>query len=409
MIGLCDCNSFYASCEALFRPDIRDKAILVLSNNDGIVIALNQKAKDIGFHRGDVYFKIKEEAKHNGAVCFSSNYELYADLSQRVINCLASHTVEVFPYSIDEAFFIPPKGIDAEKLRDTVINETGLPVSVGIARTKTLAKIANHLGKKTPSGACTLLESDEEEVLQKTPVEDIWGVGRRISDKLRKRGIMTAKALSLQDDGWIRNNFSITLLRTVKELRGEEATEEGENGKSFCSGISFKEPIKDYERLYKALAAQAQVLSLKLEDHDSVARVFVVSIFNSPFFGEFYSPHATVQMENGTNYLPEILKAVEIGLKKIYKPASYKGCRIFALDLAQKGARQYSLFDSDEEIAIYEKKERLNTVVSELSLKYGRNSVVPLSMLGADKKTLMKREMKSPSYTTRFDSLPLID
>lgn len=409
MIGLCDCNSFYASCELLFRPDLKGKGILVLSNNDGIVVALNQRAKDLGFKRGDAKFNIEKEAEAKDCIFFSSNYSLYANISSRVISKLSELTYEVDPYSIDEAFFQADSDIDAVNLRATIVKHVGIPVSVGIARTKTLAKIANHIGKKLTEGAFVLTEDEEKEVLRATHIRDVWGIGRKTAAKLEKRGITTAYAFSLLDDMWIKNNFNITLLRTQQELRGINAVVDGESDKSFCSGISFKEPITSFNELYSALCAQAQILSLKLESKDLIAKTFIISIFNSRFKEGFYAPFETIDFEEQTNYLPKIITAVKRALQRIYIPTEYKGCRIFACNLAQKGTIQYSLFDTEQDIINYGKNDKLNEAVNEISRKYGRSLIVPASMLGVDKTNLCKREMKSPSYTTKFEELPEIN
>lgn len=409
MIGLCDCNSFYASSEQLFRPDLRSKGVLVLSNNDGVVIALNAKAKELGFKRGDLYHKIIDEAKKKDCTFFSSNYALYANLSTRVINCLNANTEEVIPYSIDEAFFIPMKNQDCVELRNLVSNQTGLPVSIGLARTKTLAKIANHIGKKMTDGACVIKQEDEEEILRKTLVEEIWGIGYKTAEKLRRKGITTALSFAMQDEGWIKSNYNITVLKTARELKGIPCIEEGETDKSFCSGISFKAPITNFDELYTALCAQAQVLSLKLEQKNLVSSTFVISIFNSRFQEGFYAPFEVINFEEQTNYLPKIIQAVYIALKKIYVPNKYKGCRIFAINLYPKGTFQYSLFQSESDIASMDKRDKLTSVVQEISKKYGRTSIVPATMLGIDKTNLCKRELKSPAYTTNFNELPTVN
>ncbi len=320
MIGLCDCNSFYASCELLFRPDLKGKGVLVLSNNDGVVVALNKVAKDLGFKRGDARFEIEKEAIKKGCTFFSSNYALYGNISNRVINTLSSYAYDVIPYSIDEAFFCISDQIDVIKLRNKIINDVGIPVSIGLARTKTLAKIANHVGKNLQEGAFVLNTEDEEEILRKTKIEDVWGIGYKTAKKLQKRGILTAYAFTLLDEMWLRNTFNVTLLRTQLELKGQMAVIEGETDKSFCSGISFKEPISSFNELYQALSAQAQILSLKLENKKLTAQTFVVSIFNSRFKEGFYAPFESINFEKQTNYLPKILAAVKVALRKIYIP-----------------------------------------------------------------------------------------
>ncbi|EAM1510852.1 translesion error-prone DNA polymerase V subunit UmuC, partial [Salmonella enterica] len=236
MFALCDVNSFYASCETVFRPDLRGRPVVVLSNNDGCVIARSTEAKQLGIAMGEPYFKQKERFQQFGVVCFSSNYELYADMSNRVMTTLEEMSPRVEIYSIDEAF-CDLTGIRScrdltdfgREIRATVLKRTHLTVGVGIAQTKTLAKLANHAAKKwqrQTDGVVDLSNIDRQRrLLALIPVEDVWGVGRRISKKLNALGIKTALELSEQSTWFIRKHFNIVLERTVRELRGEPCLE----------------------------------------------------------------------------------------------------------------------------------------------------------------------------------------
>lgn len=409
MIALCDCNKFYASCERLFRPDLKGKGILVLSNNDGIVVALNKEAQDKGYKRGDVYHKIAREAQDKGCHFFSSNYALYANLSNRVMNFLSENTEEVIPYSIDEAFFLPKTDQNISDLQKKLYKEIGLPISIGVARTKTLAKIANNMGKESKTNVEIITEEKEKDVLKDIRIEDVWGIGYQTAKKLKKKGIYTALSFSQLDESFVKKNFNITILNTQRELNGLECIREDTSEKSYCSGISFKNDITSFDELYKALCAQAQILSIKLEEHNKTACAFSVSIFTSRFLDNYYAPFKEIVFEEQTNYLPSIMKAIYPALKEIYKPHRYKGCRLFAFSLIDKNIKQYSLFQSKEEIQTLKERAELNDTVYEINKKYGRKMIVPATILDRDKKSLCRREFLSPSYTTSFEELKQID
>ncbi|MDY4066230.1 Y-family DNA polymerase [Bullifex sp.] len=405
MIGLCDCNSFYASCEALFRPDLKGRGIVVLSNNDGCVVTANKEAKQNGITRGLNWFEVKDIAAKRGVKAFSSNYPLYQSISDRVMTLLSQKTYEIFPYSIDEAFFTPGV-IKPEELRYEITNESGIPVSIGLGRTKTLAKIANHIAKKEKSGAFILNEADEDEVLKNTDIIDVWGIGYRNSEKLKKRGIYTAKAFRDLDDDFILKLLTVTGLRTALELRGVDAHQESIKNASFASGITFSHPIVSYDELYKTLVSHAQTLSEKLEKKGLESGEIAIQIFTSRFKSDFYTPFVKVKLIHPTSYLPTFSKAIGYALSICYKKAAYKGSRVFALDIHEKGERQYNLFYNDNYSD--ERNQRLTSVVCELNKKYGRGEVTTLSALGLTKDKMTKAELKSPAYTTRFTDLPLI-
>lgn len=405
MIGLCDCNSFYASCEALFRPDLNGKGIVVLSNNDGCVVTANREAKDRGIRRGDNWFEIKEVAKRKGVVAFSSNYPLYASLSDRVMALLAVKTAEVMPYSIDEAFFTPGTAEPAE-IRKEITIESGIPVSVGLGRTMTLAKVASHVAKKRSDGAFTLSEQDEDEVLENTPVEEVWGIGWRSAEKLKRKGVCTAAAFRDLDDDEILKEFTVTGLRTALELRGENAHTESIRNASFASGITFGEPIVEYDRLLRTLICHCQTLSEKLETKGLEAGRIAVSVFTSRFRPDFYSPFVSIRLPHPTNYLPTFAKAAEAALLACWKEGTYKGSRVFALDICRKGERQYDLFHDYR--ASDERHQRLSAVVAETNRKYGKCALTTLRNNTLTKAEMTKAELKSPAYTTRFSDLPVI-
>ena len=405
MIGLCDCNSFYASSEALFRPDLKKRPIVVLSNNDGIIVSLNQEAKRLGLQRGDAWFKVSDWAEKRGCVPFSSNYELYQSLSDRMMQELREITPEIEPYSIDEAFFTPEKDADAERLAYRIIRDTGIPVSVGLGRTKTLSKIANHIGKKKMNHAFEMSEDMEDEILERTPVEEIWGVGRRITLKLNKLGIRTARRLRDQSDDFILKHFNVTLLRTVYELRGIEACYESDNVVSMQSGISFSHPISDYSELLSALAVEAGNLSQKLTEKNVLASSFAFGISTSRFKDNYECPFLSFRLPTATNYQPVFMKILSSFLGRIYNPAaSYTTGRCYAYDLVKEEDRPMDMFYDEER---NDRRIKLSHALSDIRVKYGESLKTGLDM-GLEQKNLMKRERKSPSYTTRFEELPLV-
>ncbi|EHC70278.1 Error-prone repair protein UmuC [Salmonella enterica subsp. enterica serovar Minnesota str. A4-603] len=271
MFALCDVNSFYASCETVFRPDLCGRPVVVLSNNDGCVIACSAEAKQLGIAPGEPFFKQKERFRRSGVVCFSSNYELYADMSNRVMTTLEEMAPRVEIYSIDEAF-CDLTGVRncrdltdfGHEIRATVLKRTHLTVGVGIAQTKTLAKLANHAAKKwqrQTGGVVDLSNIDRQRrLLALIPVEDVWGVGRRISKKLNALGIKTALDLSEQSTWIIRKHFNVVLERTVRELRGEPCLELEEFAPAkqeiVCSR-SFGERVTDYEEMRQAIYSYA--------------------------------------------------------------------------------------------------------------------------------------------------------
>lgn len=321
MIGLCDCNSFYASCERLFRPDLYHSPIAVLSNNDGVVVALNTEAKKLGFARGDIYAQVKESMERQGVSVFSSNYALYQNLSDRVMSVLSSLCPAIDQYSIDEAFFTPSGLMSAAELRRNVTKATGIPVSVSVARTKTLAKAAGKIAKNNHDFAYELMPDRETTLLDKLPVADVWGDGRRYAIKLPILGIRTARQLRDVNFDWFSKKFPITLQRVVLELRGIEAHVESDNTVSRQSGMTFSHPLMDYQSIKNALDIQARYLSEKLTEEGLLAGVFGVSIFTNRFEDDFEAPCMSVRFNRETAYMPTFSRAVSFALPHIFNPA----------------------------------------------------------------------------------------
>lgn len=411
MIGLCDCNSFYASCERLFRPDLRRRAVVVLSNNDGCIVALSSEAKSLGIRRGAPLFEERERLEQVGAAIFSSNYTLYQDLSDRVMATLLSLVGNREVYSIDEAFFTleGPTQSQAEQIRNELIRMTGIPVSIGLARTKTLAKLANHEGKRLPSGVMILTAEQEQGLLQRTRIGDLWGIGRRREEMLQKRGIRTAYDFICKDDRWIEKHCTITGLETAWELRGKKAVSiEVEKNLSLCSGISFEKPKESFEELEQSLACHCATLSAKLTKRGKQAREVTVALYTSRFQDDYQCPSATVVLSQGSDYTPTLLAAAKACLVAIYKKAPYKASRVWVTTLEQQGLHQYRLFEPELEQKRIGQEERLSPVVQEIQKAYGRRALVcgtAGQMLKAD---LMGQAFLSPRYTTDWKALPTV-
>ena len=259
-IALADCNSFFVSCERVFRPELRNKPVVVLSNNDGCVVARSREAKKLGIPMGIPYFKCKEELQRHGVIVCSSSFSLYGDLSSRVMELLsqASDTVEI--YSIDEAFLMLDHLEEAHHLRKKVLQWTGIPLSIGLSSTKTLAKVAALIAKDKKEGVYQLDDSEIEKVLAKLPVEEIWGVGRKVGKRLRALGITSALQFRNMDDTLIRRELGVVGLRTALELRGEKALtfeENPEPKKGVMSSRSFGKEVTSWEEMSEAIAMHA--------------------------------------------------------------------------------------------------------------------------------------------------------
>ena len=411
MIGLCDCNSFYASCERLFRPDLRNCAVVVLSNNDGCIVALSSEAKKLGIQRGAPLFEERERLKKVGAAIFSSNYTLYQDLSDRVMDTLLSLVGNREVYSIDEAFFSldNPEASQVQTIRDEIIRLTGIPVSLGIARTKTLAKLANHEGKRLPTGVRILQATDEEMLLKQTAIGEVWGIGRRREEKLSRMGLRTAYDFICKDDLWIEKHCTITGLATARELRGiPSIPKEVEKSISLCSGISFENPKESFEELEQSLACHCATLSSKLRKKGKQAREITVALYTSRFRDDYQSPSATVTLAQGSDYTPTLLAAAKVCLTSIYRKAPYKASRVWATYLEAEGVHQYSLFNGEQEQKRIRQEQMLSPVVQEIQRSYGRRALVCGTAHAMIKSDLMGQAYLSPRYTTDWKSLPTV-
>ncbi len=416
MFALVDVNSFYASCEMVFRPDLKGRPVIVLSNNDGCVIARNQEAKPF-VEMGVPYFKQKEKLRRHGVVCFSSNYELYADLSERVMTTLEEMMPKVEIYSIDEAF-CDVTGVShcrelaefGQDIRDTIQQRTHLTVGVGIAPTKTLAKLANYAAKRwRQTGGVVDLSSRERQrrLLALVPVEDVWGVGRRLSKKLNAMGIMTAFDLAQQSTWVIRRHFSVVLERTVRELCGESclAFEEfAPNKQEIICSRSFGDRISDYASMRQAVCSYATRAAEKLRYERQFCRFIATFIKTSPFaVGEiYYGNNAAIKLLTPTQDSRDIINAAIRSLDIIWRDGHrYQKAGVMLGDFYSQGVAQYDLFDS---YVPQRNSAQLMNTLDTLNQKEGRGTLY-FAGQGIEPLWQMKREMLSPRYTTRYSDL----
>ncbi|KNC11600.1 DNA polymerase V subunit UmuC [Pantoea sp. RIT-PI-b] len=418
MFALVDVNSFYASCETVFRPDLRGKPVLVLSNNDGCVIARSAEVKALKIPMGAPYFKLKDDIRRHKIHVFSSNYGLYADMSNRVMTTLEQMAPSVEVYSIDEAF-LDLTGVRncrvledfGREVRERVKRDTHLTVGVGIAQTKTLAKLANYAAKKwtQTGGVVDLSNADRQRKLMAlVPVEEVWGVGRRISKKLNAMGIITAKDLSEQSTYIIRKHFNVVLERTVRELRGEpclELEEFAPTKQQIVCSRSFGSRITEYEDMRQAVCSYAERAAEKLRREHQYCSQVAVFVRTSPHAeGEvFYGNQAMGKLRTPTNDTRDIIRVAMQGLDHIWRD----GCRymkagVMLGDFYSQGVSQLNLFDEFKPQA---NSESLMRVVDGLN-QSGKGKLW-FAGQGIQKSWEMKREMLSPAYTTRMSDLPV--
>ncbi|WP_049069806.1 Y-family DNA polymerase [Klebsiella michiganensis] len=419
MFALADVNSFYASCEKVFRPDLRGKPVVVLSNNDGCVIARSKEAKLLGIKMGVPWFQLKSAQFPEKLHVFSSNYELYASMSDRVMTHLEELAPRVEQYSIDE-MFLDIRGIDScinfeafgQQLREHVGNGTGLTIGVGMGPTKTLAKSAQWASKEWPQFRGVLALTPDNlrrtaKLLSLQPVEEIWGVGNRIAKKLKVMGITTALQLSLTSPTFIRKNFNVVLERTVRELNGEPciSLEEAPPPKQqiVCSR-SFGQRITDYDELRQAICQYAERAAEKLRGERQYCRHISAFIKTSPFAVNepYYGNVATEKLNTPTRDTRDIIAAAVKALDRIWVPGHrYAKAGIMLNDFSPNGVSQLNLFD---EVQPRPHSDELMKVLD--SINHSGLGRVWFAGRGIAPEWQMKREMLSPAYTTRWKELP---
>ena len=422
---LADCNNFYVSCERVFDPKLQNKPVVVLSNNDGCVISRSNEAKELGIPMGAPYFEYKKFCTGNNVSVLSSNYTLYGDMSSRVMLKLKELSHEVEVYSIDEAFLdfsnLPSStnlSKYAENIKSVIAKDLGIPISIGIGTTKTLAKIANSLAKKSKSGVFDLRD---ETVLMHTlsnlKVEDIWGVGKNIAIHLNKLGITTAMQLKESNLKLIKQAFGVIGEKMVKELNGISCLEleiDIKQRKGITVSRSFSWPVIELYELEEAIAEYSAIASKKMRAQNSKTQelaVFVSTYWYRDKKG-FYSNSRSLVLDAPTDNTTIIIKKAKEMLKSIYKPnMEYKKVGIYLIDLKHKEQAQaqqclFSFYDESIQEATT-KGEKLMKAMDSINKRMGKSTVFHAAQ-GTTKAWSMKRELKSPDYTTNWDELPKV-
>ena len=409
-IALVDCNNFYVSCERLFQPNLAGKPVVILSNNDGCVVSRSQEVKDLGIAMAAPWFKLKDIAKKHGIIALSSNYTLYADLSNRVMRLLTQFSPNMEVYSIDECF-LELTGMDAlsrhgQRMRQAVKQCVGIPVCVGIAQSKTLAKLANHVAKKLPGGVCNFNELPEEELdalLDRIEVGEVWGVGRRTTARLQEMGIGSVLNLKRASAHRIRSEFGVVIERTVAELNGTACLELDEitppRQQIICSR-SFGIPVVHLSDLEQAVVSYTSRAAEKLRRQHSMACCVQVSIRTNPHQTPQYQPVLTVPLAAPTNDTRLLCHATLSGLRQVYRSGyAYQKAGVVLSGIIASVDRPRTLFDETPA-----QSGALMATIDGINRRMGSGTVKFLGE-GVRKSWAMKRGRVSQRYTTELDEL----
>lgn len=412
--ALVDVNNFYVSCERLFRPDLNNVPVVVLSNNDGCVIARSSEAK-LYFDMGDIFHQIKDKIRDTGTTVFSSNYPLYGSLSARTGQIYRQFTNRVEVYSIDESFLLL-KGSSEEiislgrDIKNRVLKDVGLPVCVGIAKTKTLAKIANRIAKKTPQyEGVFLLEADNQEQLIQIENADIWGISRRLTPKLQELGIYNALDLSLTDPKQMRSKFSVVIERMIYELNGQSCLELEEMvpiKKGIMVSRGFGQYQDKYIRIQEAVAEYASRAAEKMRTQNLSANRLTIFLRTSPHGKDqtYYSNSFSINFPEASYDTGLIIKCAFYCLKKIFRAGlKYQKAGVFLDSLVDAGSTQQDLFFKP----VPGKSEKIMSMLDELNKKHGRGTI-QFASCGVEKNHKMKQKMLSPRYTTQWEDRPVV-
>lgn len=413
LFALIDCNCFYCSCERICRPWLKRRPVVVLSNNDGCVIARSAEAKVLGIGMGAAYYQVREQMRHQGVVVCSSNYALYADISNRVMRIMAEMLPGIEVYSIDEAWGdmtgIADPGTLGRSIRERLAQEIGMPVGVGISNTKTLAKLANWAAKKWKGTDGVLDLTDpvrQEKLLRLAPVSEVWGVGHRSASQLTALGISTAWDLAQFDIATLRKTFGVTMERTARELQGISCIgfNEGPPPKeAICSSKMFGVRQTELPPIREALAAYVTRAAEKLRSQASLCSTIQVGLQTqlAALDGPRYANAITLALPAPTDDTREILALAQRGLGQIYRLGyPFSKCSILLMDLSQRGELTQDLFAP----APRRGAERLMAVVDQINQREGRGTV-RIGRVPAAPAWAMRREMLSPRYTTRWSEV----
>ncbi len=414
IVALVDCNNFYVSCERVFQPKLWGKPVVVLSNNDGCVVARSPEVKALGVAMGVPFFKIAPLVRKHDIQVFSSNYALYGDLSNRVMTTLEQFSPEVEIYSIDEAFINLSNFAQmnlseyATSIKETVRQWTGIPVSIGIGPSKVLAKVATEVAKKTKLGVYHLESAEQaDEILSKMPVRDIWGIGSRLNKWLNTQGILTALQFKQADEGLIQKKMGVVGQRLLLELKGYSCLpiEVMPNPKQeTCVSRSFAKPVTNLGELKEAITLYLSRAAEKIRNQKQRANILIVFIRSSIYSEQPVSRSLAITLPTASNYTPELLAHALGSLETIYLPNyQYKKAGVILSGLQPESIRQCNLFETERDL---QSQENLIAVVDQINRKYGAETVT-FGIVGKRQSWRMRAEKRSWRFTTKWDELPL--
>ena len=427
MYGIIDCDNCYVSCERVFRPDLKDKPVVVLSNNDGCVVARSNEAKKMGIKAGTPYFQLTEQFPNQKIVVFSSNYELYGELTSRVVSIIRKEAPAYFRYSIDECF-VYLDGMEhldlkawGEGLHKKIKQSVGMPVSIGLAPNKTLAKMASHFAKKYQGYRhCCMIDSDEKRIkaLKLYPIDEVWGIGRRYAARLEAFGVKTAHDFVEHNQSWVRATFNnIVIERTWRELNGEDCVpnEEMAKKKSICTSRSFNGMITDIDGLRTHVSNYAARCAEKLRQQGTVASIVGVFLNTNAFREDLpqYWNFQEIRLITPSSSTITIVKAANEVLQKLYRQGyHYKKAGVIVMGIGPNSPIQQDLFDTNAEQ--FEKMKRLDAVIDRINKVNGTETIV----LGSQQYTqkdgkgkadvfanAIKHDFKSKNPTTRWSDI----
>jgi DNA polymerase V len=416
--ALIDCNNFFVSCERLFQPALEGRPVAVLSNNDGCIVARSNEVKALGIPMGVPLFQVRDIVRIHDVKLFSANFELYGDISQRIVQLLREETPLIEVYSIDESFIdlsempIDDRQAWARRVRARILQEVGIPTSIGIASTKTLAKVASTFAKTHGDGTWVVeTEAQRMTMLEQLPIEDIWGIGRRLAPKLHDRGVSMASQLTEASDAWLRTQFTITGMRMVDELRGIPRIPFGdkhEQRKTIMRSRSFGHRVRSYFQLESAVATfTAQAVS-RLRAQGSICRgvmVFLQTADREGYHGRYVS--RLVRLDESSAHTGELITAALYALELLYdEDASYKKAGVTLVDIVDSHAWQLSLLEERSEVR--ERGIVLMDSVDSLNKRYGKGTIWHAAEAKQGATWHSKRERQSPRYTTNFAELPVL-
>lgn len=420
-IALIDVNNFYVSCERVFNPKLINKPVVVLSNNDGCAVARSNEVKALGVQMGAPWFKLKDLVRQHGIIGLSSNYALYSDMSNRVMSILREYSPDQEVYSIDESFLdltsfqLRDLNSYGQHMRKRILKWTGLPVCVGIGSTKTLAKLANHCAKKRPvfNGVCnfnTMNPGELDALLAEIEVGEIWGVGRKLAPKLEALGFRSVLDLKRANPARLRQQFSVVMEKTIRELNGTvcmELEEMAPAKKQIISSRSFGQSVRDYASLAESITLYMSRAAEKLRRQQSFAGSVYVYIRTSPFKPDdpFYSNGMTLPLPSPTDDTRQLVNAALWSLKQIYRPNyNYAKAGVMLSELVPAQGVQTDLFS---QVQANPKSSALMSTMDSINQKLGRETI-KLASEGFRRPWKMKQGNKSPGYTTNWAEIPVI-